>query len=216
MFRERNHDYNQNLKYLHCRPFGVRKSYLRSNFRGAGIPGSAGQVQGVCRKERESVSTTCALQNNRNDGVAASNRIRKSTSDTRGSALLIAIALVAILSIGSGVVYKSLHRALSEHSRFERDMIMSHLADAAIDRTLATLRVDPEKALGESSLALGGGMAHIEVYNDSMPHQYRIRVRTELRDGVVVRARAAYSAAVRIAPDELPMLTAWQREKEQQ
>ena len=95
-------------------------------------------------------------------------------------------------------------------------MVMSHLADAAIDRTLATLRVDPEKALGESSLALGGGTAHIEVHNDSMPHQYRIRVRTELRDGVVVRARAAYSAAVRIAPDELPMLTAWQREKEQQ
>ncbi len=157
-----------------------------------------------------------SLRNALHDGAAGRTPIRSQISDTRGSALLIAIALVAILSIGSGVVYKSLHRALSEHSRFERDMVMSHLADAAIDKTLATLRVDPETALGASSLVLGGGMAHIEVHNDNVPHQYRIRVRTELRDGVVVRARAAYSAKARIAPDELPMLTAWQREKEQQ
>lgn len=142
----------------------------------------------------------------------AGNRLK----ETRGSAFVIAVVLVAVLGIGGATAYRSIHRALGEHRRFEQTLVLSHLADAGIDMALATLHSDPDNAAREFSLALGDGTVQVVVRPGAVPETYRLTARAELRNGPVIRAAATYTATAHIEQGVPPRLLSWQLEKAQQ
>ena len=150
-------------------------------------------------------------------------------SNTEGSALLIAILLVAVLGIGSAALYKHLNRSFDDYARFERELKLVHLADAGIDAAIAVLREgDAPETL---NLALGEGRIQIKIERETETLGYgqrimqrlvaknlgawRITSQAALEHEGIVRAQETYSARVRISPTSMAQRLSWQREKKQ-
>jgi len=130
-----------------------------------------------------------------------------------GSALLIAVLLVAILGIGTAALYRHLNRSFDDYARFERDLKITHLADAGIDAAIAALRRDDAPETLE--LALGEGVVCVSIGGAAAPATHRIVSRAQLNHDGVVRASGTYVAEVRLMPDGAVQRLSWQREKKQ-
>ena len=150
-------------------------------------------------------------------------------SNTKGSALLIAILLVAILGIGAAAVFKHLNRSFDDYARFERDLKLVHLADAGIDAAIAALRKgDVSETL---DLTLGEGRVQVKLDREEETLNYwhrilqrlyskglgtwRISSEAALQHDGLVRATEIYTATVRISPTGDVQRLSWQREKKQ-
>lgn len=83
----------------------------------------------------------------------------------RGSALLIAIVLVAALSIGAAAVIRLTHITLRESGKDAKTEVARQLAEAGIDKAVAMLRVNPAYA-GEEPTPLGAGRFTVSVQRD--------------------------------------------------
>lgn len=87
------------------------------------------------------------------------------STHARGSALLIAIVLVAALSIGAAAVIRLTHITLRESGKDAKTEVARQLAEAGIDKAVAMLRVNPLYA-GEERTALGAGRFTVSVQRD--------------------------------------------------
>jgi GNAT superfamily N-acetyltransferase len=150
-------------------------------------------------------------------------------TNNSGSALLIAILLVAVLGIGTAAVFKHLNRSFDDYARFERELKLVHYADAGIDAAIAALRTgDAPETL---ELALGEGRIQVKVEREAETLGYgqrlmqrlvlknlgswRITAQAALEHEGIVRAEETYSARVRITPAGDVQRLSWQREKKQ-
>ena len=146
-----------------------------------------------------------------------------------GSALLIAILLVAVLGIGTAAVFKHLNRSFDDYVRFERELTLVHYADAGIDAAIAALRTgDAPETL---ELTLGEGRIRVKVEREAETLGYwqrlmqrlatknlgdwRVTAQAALEHEGIVRAAETYSARVRITPTGEAQRLSWQREKKQ-
>jgi len=130
---------------------------------------------------------------------------------SRGSALLIAILLVAILGIGSAALFKHLNRSFDDYNRFEHDLKIVHLADAGIDTAIAALRKG--NAPETLELALGEGAINVIIAPEKDAGTWRITSEAALQYEGIVRATGTYTATVRIMPNGNVRRLSWQREK---
>ena len=147
----------------------------------------------------------------------------------RGSALLIAILLVAVLGIGSAALFKHLNRSFDDYARFERELKLTHYADAGIDAAIAALHTGDAPEMLE--LALGEGRIRVKVEREAETLGYGQRLmqrlvkknlgtwhitsKAALEHEGIVRAEETYSARVRITPTGEVQRLSWQREKKQ-
>ncbi len=133
----------------------------------------------------------------------------------RGSALLIAVLLVAVLGIGAAALFKHLNNSFEEHRRFERDLTVAHLADAGIDAAIAALRANSTLTPEPFERALGEGIVRVDIAAKDSAAAYRITSRAALRHEGITRAADTYTADVRIMPTGEVRRLSWQREKRQ-
>lgn len=141
--------------------------------------------------------------------------VQPTRSPRQGSALLFAVVLLAVLSIGLTAFYKHLHRGFENHRRFEQDQITFYLAEAGVHKALARLRVEPDVYRGETGLALGDGKVDVAVTPIKEHRAYRIRSQAFLTDGVVTRAVYTLEVEAHLAPSGAITVTQWHREKKQ-
>ena len=141
-------------------------------------------------------------------GGTRRNMVRKYN---RGSALLVALLLVATLGIGTAALFQYLNRSFDDYVRFEHNLKITHLADAGIDAAIAALRRgDAPETL---ELALGEGVVRVSITPAAATH--RIVSTAALRHDGVVRASGTCTAEVRVMPDGAVQRLSWQWEKKQ-
>lgn len=87
------------------------------------------------------------------------------STHTRGSALLIAIVLVAALSIGAAAVIRLTHITLRESGKDAKTEVARQLAEAGVDKAVAMLRTNPAYT-GEERSPLGAGRFTVAVLRD--------------------------------------------------
>lgn len=113
------------------------------------------------------------------------NNARKKRS--QGSALIMAVVLIGVMSIGSAALWRYLHSTLREQTHNARIDTTQHLAEAGLEKTLAILRTDPAYA-GEQDTPLGDGTFSVVVERPGATGTYRILSTGKLGDDIVVRA----------------------------
>ena len=86
----------------------------------------------------------------------------KRDTGRNGSALLMAIVLVAALSVGAAAVIRLTHITLRESGKTVKTETARQLADAGIEKAVAMLRADAAYA-GESNTPLGAGRFTVRV-----------------------------------------------------
>lgn len=116
----------------------------------------------------------------------------------RGSALLIAVTVLAIAGIGVAVVWQQLHTTLAYTQNQASSRQAAYLAEAGLDKAIALVRAQPGYA-GETDTPLGEGRFSVQV-TQTAPGHYRI-VATGLLDRAkprVLAAEATFDAQGRI------------------
>ncbi len=141
------------------------------------------------------------------------NRIKNTT--TRGSALLMAVVLIAVLSIGAAALFKHLHDSFEEYRRYERDTTVLHLADAGIDKAIAALRHTDRPTPETLEFTLGEGVIQVHIAAADDAGAYHITSQAALRYEGITRATDTYTAVVRVMPGGDVRRLSWKREKRQ-
>ncbi len=80
----------------------------------------------------------------------------------RGVALLMALFLLAALSIGSTAAWQFMNRTFDEGRRFQHGQKAFLLAEAGLEKAVAELRNDPAYA-GDKDISLGEGRFTVRV-----------------------------------------------------
>ena len=107
--------------------------------------------------------------------------------NAQGSALILAVVLVGVMSIGSAALWQYLHGTLREQSRNAQLDTAQHLAEAGLDKAVAMLRRDVAYAT-EQDTPLGDGTFSVAVERPAAAGAYLILATGKLGDEVVVRA----------------------------
>lgn len=116
-----------------------------------------------------------------------------------GSAIILAVILVAVMSIGVSAVWKYLHITLGEEKRIENDEAALHLAEAGLEKAVAELRVRPDDYRGEIGTPLGAGRFSVEVRPGTARAVYHIVARGEVGEGRFIRARKTLAAELALS-----------------
>lgn len=116
------------------------------------------------------------------------------TASNSGSALLLAVLLVAIMGIGSTALWRLLHSTLAEGRRYEKSEMALHLAEAGLEKAVAELRSQPDTYRGETDTQLGRGRFSVAVQPGPHPGEYRLESTGKLTDGGVAFARKTLEA----------------------
>lgn len=130
-----------------------------------------------------------------------------------GTALLMAVVLVAAMSIGGAAVWHYLHRTLAETKALENAQITLHLAEAGLETAIAKLRAQPEDYRGEANAPLGPGRFSVTVQPQPEAGAYRLVSRGELVHGRFVRASTALEGELRLASSGEVVAFHWQERK---
>ncbi len=117
----------------------------------------------------------------------------------RGAAIILAVILVAVMSIGVSAVWKYLHVTLGEEKRMENAEAALHLAEAGLEKAVAELRVRPDGYRGEIGTPLGAGRFSVEVRPGTVRANYQIVSRGEAGEGRFIRARKTLVAEVALS-----------------
>jgi len=152
---------------------------LRSNMK---------ETQASCLRKRQDASSTLPAR-----------RLRPVIGGGEsGVALLIAIAFLAILGIGSGVLWSQLHGRLEHAGQFEERETARALAEAGIEKAIAALAQD-RSYTGESETPIGDGVFSVEVFAQA-EEQYRVIGTGVFVEEGQVMARQELAAELRFAP----------------
>ncbi len=120
--------------------------------------------------------------------------------ENKGSALIMAIVLIAVLGISNAALWKYLHVTLAQQARQERSEIAQHLAEAGLERAVALLRVDGEYR-GEQGTELGAGVFSVAVERTAAPRGYRIVSTGEITYEGATLAKRVLEAALLLSTD---------------
>jgi hypothetical protein len=117
-----------------------------------------------------------------------------------GAALMMAVLLVAILTIGSSALWRHLHMTLGEGQRVEMAEAARALAEGGLDQAVARLRVQPDAYRGEQNTPLGEGRFSVTVEPLGFPGAYRLISHGELLGGKHVLTRQTLIAELALSP----------------
>ena len=131
----------------------------------------------------------------------------------RGSVLLMAVMVVAAMSIGGAALWRYLHVTLEQERRLENNDTCLHLAEAGLDRAVAMLRVQPGSYTGEERVPLGEGQYSVEVIREAAAGQYRLVSKGVLADGGAVRAQKTLEAPLKLSAAGEVLEYYWQEQK---
>jgi len=116
-----------------------------------------------------------------------------------GAALICAVLLVAILTIGASALWRHLHITLAEGDRQEKNAVAQQLAEAGLDKAVARLRGAPAGYQGEQNTPLGEGRFSVTVLPQS-GGLYRLTATGELTDGPLVLTRRTLDGELKLTP----------------
>jgi type II secretory pathway component PulK len=118
---------------------------------------------------------------------------------SRGAALIMALLLVAIVSMGAAAVWEYLHMTLKEGHRTEIQETTFCLAEAGLDKAIATLRTRANYN-GEKDTPLGDGHFSVQVTPEAAPGQYQLKSVAILGEENRVQAQCTLRASLRLSP----------------
>lgn len=118
---------------------------------------------------------------------------------SRGSVLFLAVGLVAVMSIGSAALWGYLQSTLREARQAEIMAVSQHLAEAGLEKAVASLRNAPATYRGEENTPLGRGRFSVSVEQVRAGH-YVVLSTGEMTDDGPVMARRALRAEVVLSP----------------
>jgi len=118
--------------------------------------------------------------------------MRRRHANNRGSALLAALVVLAIVGIGVSVVWSRLHITLGQVQQKAESRQAIYLAEGGLEKAVAKLRVQREYA-GENGTALGAGRFSVQV-SPLGEGRFRLLSTGELTSGATRMARRALEA----------------------
>jgi len=130
-----------------------------------------------------------------------------------GSALLVTVGYLAVLTILASAFLGYLNRTISNGNRHERKLVCMSIAEGGLDKALAELHVRPDEYRGETDTPLGRGMFSVEVTPGENAGQYKITATAELMDDTTVIARSRVVAAAVISPSGRLRALSWSEVK---
>jgi hypothetical protein len=131
----------------------------------------------------------------------------------QGSALIMAVILIGVMSIGSAALWQYLHITLQEQTRHAQRDTVHHLAEAGLEKAIATLRIDPN-CRGQQDTRLGPGTFSVIVDPTDTPGTYQILSTGDLIEKIVTRATHTLAADLALDPDGNISAYRWQVHKE--
>ena len=138
----------------------------------------------------------------------------KQRTRNEGTALIFAIMVLAILSIGTSVLWKQLHQNLEQHRMAWHQEQVFLVAEAGLDTAIARLRQPNANYAGEEDVVVGPGRFTVVVTPDGAARSYRLRSRARL-DHVTSRYSAVTLAAtLRLSPTGEVIAYAWHIDRE--
>ena len=127
-------------------------------------------------------------------------RVTSKRHSSRGAALMMAVLLVAILTIGSSALWRHLHMTLGEGQRVEMAEAARALAEGGLDQAVARLRVQPDAYRGEQNTPMGEGRFSVTVEPLGSSGAYRLISHGELLGGKHVLTRQTLIAELALSP----------------
>jgi hypothetical protein len=121
-----------------------------------------------------------------------------STARRRGSALFLAVGLVAVMSIGGAALWRYLQSTLAEARRAEITAVAQHLAEAGLEKAVASLRENPRTYRGEENTPLGRGRFSVSV-EQPRPGEFIVIARGEMAETGDVQASQTLRAALTLS-----------------
>ncbi len=138
------------------------------------------------------------------------NKSQKKLRTNSGTALLIAIGYVAILSIISSTFVVYLNRSISRTSVQERTVLARNLAEAGIDKALAELKSGNAAYTGETNTPLGQGTFSVSVTRGALQGEYIIESTGSILGGPITVATSRVKVRAVISPSGGIRKLAWQ------
>jgi Tfp pilus assembly protein PilX len=130
---------------------------------------------------------------------------RRRQHGQRGTALIFALVVVFVLSIGTSVLWKQLHANLNEQRRTWHREQAFQLAEAGLEHAIARLRTNPAGYTGETDVPLGAGAFSVQVTRPTGADTYvleswgRLNQNTGIHDRAGLRARLRLDAGGAVA-----------------
>ncbi len=116
----------------------------------------------------------------------------------RGSALLLAIVLLAVMSLGAGVTWRRLTSNAERQFRAELSERAWQIAEAGLDKAVSELRAGRNAYHGEENRPFDRGSFSVKV-EPAPPHGYTVRVTGMVHDGTVVFAERRLAALIELS-----------------
>ena len=135
---------------------------------------------------------------------------RKSRQN-RGSALIFALVVLFVLSLGTSVLWRQLHINLEQHRRVWHGEQAFQLAEAGLDHALAALRASGGTYRGDSEVPLGPGSFSVTITPENGPGTFMIVAWGQIKDAAYRHDRHGLQCRLRIAPNGEVLEYHWER-----
>jgi hypothetical protein len=137
----------------------------------------------------------------------------KKRNQERGTALLFALVVLAILSIGTSALWRQLHSNLQQHRVAWHKEQAFQLAEAGLESSIAHLRATADTYTGEKNVPLGAGTFSVVVTPGEGRGVYRITSTGRLENAAYRFDTVTLSAALHLADNGRILNYAWQQQK---
>lgn len=128
----------------------------------------------------------------------------------RGTALMFALMVMAILSIGTSVLWSQIHGQLAQQRQTWRQEQAFQLAEAGLEQAVTSLRAASGQYTGEASVPLGPGAFTVTVQPSGAPGTYQIESWGTLDFATHRYDRAGLRAEVKLSSSGKLERYAWQ------
>lgn len=146
----------------------------------------------------------------RSAGIPAGPPRNNRRENQRGTALIFALAVLVILSIGTSALWSQLHSNLQQQRIAWHQEQAFHLAEAGLEKAVAMLRTGSDAYQGETQTELGPGHFTVTVQPGAEPNSFVIESRGVLDNAAYHYDRARLRARLRLAPNGQVRAYAWE------
>jgi hypothetical protein len=132
----------------------------------------------------------------------------------RGTAMLAALILVMVLSLGATATWRHLHLVREQANRYEKQEVARQLAEAGLNKAIAMLRQDAMYR-GEAHTPLGAGRFSVDVARGTAPGAFELEAVGEIVNDGLVAHTAQLAAYLRLSPGGHILEYAWRAETDE-
>jgi len=131
-------------------------------------------------------------------------------NNQRGTALMFALMVMMILSIGTSVLWSQIHSQLSQQRQSWHREQAFQLAEAGLEQAIAALRAAPGHYTGEANVPLGPGTFTVTIQPGAESGVYQIDAWGTLALAAYRYDHAGLRAEVKLSPTGTLVRYAWQ------